>query len=283
MSDKPKGIPLYRFEPACENRINSLRDKKLWMSNPANFNDPFDTRANIKEDFVSNEHDPEAIRIAAKTIFEGNPSHWLYNDKIVEDIRAWSQNQHLDLKNIIPKLQAHLATFGIQCFSRNYQIPLSWSHYAQAHKGFCIEYSLSKMDLVTSNKSLFSFYDVTYISQLKDILLSDILFSPRSAIERYLATKHSDWSYEQELRLIKDNTFTSDELSERVSGKSVDMPSGLEVTGVIAGLKMSDTLKESLRCTAECLQIPMYCMKTNKWGKYSMDKTLHWDPSNSFA
>ncbi|RBP81117.1 DUF2971 domain-containing protein [Marinomonas rhizomae] len=277
------GTPIYRFEPACENRINSLREKKLWISNPANFNDPFDTRANINEDFVSNEHDPEAIRIAAKTIFEGNPSHWLYNGEIVEDIRAWSQSQSIDLKSIIPKLQEHLATFGIQCFSRSHQIPLSWSHYAQAHKGFCVEYSLSKMDLVTSNKSLFSFHDVTYISQLEDILLSDILFSPRSVIERYLSTKHSDWSYEQELRLIKDNTFTSDELSEKVFGKNVDMPNGLKVTGVIAGLNMSSALKESLRCTAEYLYIPMYCMKTNNRNKYSIDKTIYWDPNNGFA
>jgi hypothetical protein len=278
-----RGIPLYRFEPACENRINSLRDKKLWISNPAHFNDPFDSRANIKKDFAFNEHDKDAIRIAAEVIFKDDPNHWLYNDEIVKDIRRWCKNQHLDLSNTVTKLESHLKTFGIQCFSRNYDIPLSWSHYAQAHKGFCIEYSLSKIDLVTSKESLFSFYDVTYISQLKDILLSDILFSPRSVIERYLATKHSDWSYEQELRLIKDNTFTTDELSKEVFGKKVDMPQGLEVTSVIAGLNMSGTLKESLLCTAKCLDIPMYCMETNNRNNYSIDKIRYWSPNNGFA
>lgn len=52
------------------------------------------------------------------------------------------------LKKFKDKIDAH---FGITCFSKACDLPLMWSHYANKHKGFVIEYDLTKL---TSNDVL---------------------------------------------------------------------------------------------------------------------------------
>jgi len=100
---------------------------------------------------------------------------------------------------------------GVTCFSEKADIPLMWSHYANKHSGFVIEYDLSKLKIEDAEKMAFllnvkySKYRPSLDSRLlgdmdmkhmdfdvKDVMLGSII----SAIY----TKANIWRYEKEWR-----------------------------------------------------------------------------------
>ena len=77
---------------------------------------------------------------------------------------------------------------------------LLWAHYANSHKGFCIEYDL---DILLKNHS--SQFDiknqihVVYKNERPEVSESDSLFDVQSKV---FGTKSLAWEYENEVRLV---------------------------------------------------------------------------------
>ncbi len=84
---------------------------------------------------------------------------------------------------------------GLLCFSRNWQNPVMWSHYAQKHTGVCYGFDVDPE----------TFVDVRYVSER---LYPDL--TPQNFFEHIgenqmvdlFATKFIHWSYEEEVRLL---------------------------------------------------------------------------------
>jgi hypothetical protein len=81
-------------------------------------------------------------------------------------------------------------SIGILCFSRNWDNILLWSHYGASHTGICLGFDVPDD------------YDVDVHYQPNLIQIR----GPQDVNEelqlRMLRTKHENWSYEQEVRLI---------------------------------------------------------------------------------
>lgn len=78
---------------------------------------------------------------------------------------------------------------------------LMWSHYANAHKGFCIEYNIAMLmdnyltpKVVHQTPVLYDLIDIPKIATLKGM----------DMINSLLSIKSTAWSYENESRLIFD-------------------------------------------------------------------------------
>ncbi|MBR5843053.1 MAG: DUF2971 domain-containing protein [Bacteroidaceae bacterium] len=75
---------------------------------------------------------------------------------------------------------------------------LLWAHYANSHKGFCIEYDLDKLD--TCITSIIDYrIDVEYQENKPTISSDD---SIEVKIKKAFSTKSLAWAYENEFRLI---------------------------------------------------------------------------------
>ena len=106
---------------------------------------------------------------------------------------------------VTPLIQ-DLHTIGIYSLSKpkeNETFPcneLLWAHYANSHKGFCIEYDL---DILLKNHS--SQFDirnqihVVYKNERPEVSESDSLFDVQSKV---FGTKSLAWKYENEVRLV---------------------------------------------------------------------------------
>ncbi len=133
-----------------------------------------------------------------------------------KDIRKEIEKIHNTLNPIIPKIKDIVnSQFAISCFSTSPDNILMWSHYANKHKGFCVEYDFSKMK---AQNILLMLYPVIYsdkrpnvpmslfdLDNLKDIKLSN----NREAIPDIiiaLLTKSKIWDYENEWRIIATQT-----------------------------------------------------------------------------
>lgn len=113
-------------------------------------------------------------------------------------------------KEYIDDVQNSLKNFRISCFAESPYSILMWSHYANQHKGFCLEYEIPPYS--KSNELLFHsihpvIYSDTRISTLEQHL--NYLKLPKMTNEilwdiyKYgLLIKNIDWKYQNEWRLI---------------------------------------------------------------------------------
>tara|TARA_Y100001951_G_C11264543_1_gene254628 strand:- start:39 stop:713 length:675 start_codon:yes stop_codon:yes gene_type:complete len=84
--------------------------------------------------------------------------------------------------------------YGVLCFSQSYSNPVQWAHYANSHKGLCLEFEvpindLVKIEYVTTRPDFESFKD-------------SLELSSEAYLKHMLSVKYSHWSYEQEVRKI---------------------------------------------------------------------------------
>lgn len=143
-----------------------------------------------------------------------------------EQIRKYLDNLGLDteksiIDNDVEVLQCDYSTLGVISFSEKYDNNVMWSHYANEHYGFVIEFSISNEDSFFDNIFSESPFGNTFISptrvvynnkpldfslienmgkQYIDILKREYPFKRFSSA--ILLSKSMDWSYEQELRII---------------------------------------------------------------------------------
>lgn len=104
--------------------------------------------------------------------------------------------------------------FVVTCFSETYDNELMWAHYADKHRGICVEYDMSKME---NNPDIayykFFTYPIIYSESRPQIPIVlnrkekhnySISEGKYSLSDRYkfLLTKSKAWKYEREWRMI---------------------------------------------------------------------------------
>jgi len=93
-----------------------------------------------------------------------------------------------EFRKALTKTKADMSkTKGILCFSESWRNPVLWSHYADRHKGLCLEFEipiteLGKVEYRDSRLPLPKKIDETFM-------------------QRLLYTKFKHWEYEQEYRI----------------------------------------------------------------------------------
>lgn len=111
--------------------------------------------------------------------------------------------------------------------SKNPHIGLMWSHYADSHRGCCIEFELGETDLWDDD-------DVKYKDELPKCNCEDDIIN-------VLLTKSKHWEYENEVRFIKT-------IKERYS---YYMP--IKIKKIFLGIKMNDKDKRLIRNIVEVI------------------------------
>ncbi|MBC7776541.1 MAG: DUF2971 domain-containing protein [Phycisphaerae bacterium] len=92
--------------------------------------------------------------------------------------------------------------YGIYSLAGRYNHELLWAHYANSHKGFCIEYSLNDLKHGYSNEDLYTF-QVVYPPEPPQLSLSEILGGNHVAvIQKVTGHKSGHWKYEDETRIV---------------------------------------------------------------------------------
>ncbi len=138
------------------------------------------------------------------------------NSEFKEFTDAWQRSFYKAIHSeYIDDVQNSLKIFRISCFAESPYSILMWSHYANCHKGFCIEYEIPQYS--ESNQLLFhNLYPVIYSdvrisvleSCLKYLKLPKITDEILWDIYKYgLLMKSIDWKYQNEWRLIFPNNM----------------------------------------------------------------------------
>lgn len=169
---------LYKYRACCKYTEQIFTTGCLHYSFRNDFNDPYDSVVCLDR--------------AREFYFKGVA---LTRDKQIEEINLTFANDELEqiYQDVLGKLE-------ILCLSKNGRQIQMWAHYANNHKGLCLEFDEEKL---LSGWSMGAKIDVNYqhepfIARLKRP--DEIDFDNLLGIFR---TKEKGWEYEQEVRLLR--------------------------------------------------------------------------------
>lgn len=203
---------LYKYQKLTAHSLASLLNETVWLSSPSAFNDPFDCAITLSREKLQESLDHAVTEIARRN---GIPREQIENhDKIIEQDESayeWLRNS----------LRTSMQKIGVLCLSATPYEILMWSHYAENHKGFCVEYDFSEG---THLRKLAQ--PVRYREVVPSLSLANL---PKDAKDNFLEvcifTKAKQWEYEQEWRVIMHE-----------GGRSFQAPS--KVTSITFGVRM---------------------------------------------
>lgn len=185
-SDESYEDSLLSFRKYNDYSLQDLINDTLTVSSPKRMNDPYDT-----------------LLLKWGEVVKINKSKKLHTSFLCESFNAYRIRSFFRLKD----------ENGRQTISN----VLMWSHYADEHKGFCIQYKFSKEFFVTEERRTIRFKDIKYHKADEPLNLNTNTLNTDVA----LCLKLDDWSYENESRII---TYLPDE-----AGDFVSLPLGVAV------------------------------------------------------
>ena len=239
---------LYSMFKGEDYDYDTIEKGEIFLSFPKKFNDPFDCailidklsfeRAFIKrelgEDFVNNSPFEDVFRAIS---FYNNCNAFVPKKVLERDFSSFEGVQTDGLKEKCDNLYNEYSKalddikneYGVACFTTN--LPqknmVMWAHYANNYKGFCCQFELDFYDIDTNRdkKGTYRFaqhfraveYADSFVSNFVDVdqLLEcnpeELKNNPyiRNFIEESFYKKYTQWSYENEHRLVINKNDTA--------------------------------------------------------------------------
>ncbi len=167
----PSSLYQYRTFDKKGCYLETLKEDKLYLRNPFDFNDPYDCAFMIKKDSFMNEElmkkfledDPVGFRkshqITKRQLLKLQKSDNIIRDvsrfvakngnlkftKEPKKLREISKQNEQNIRSYCPDFDKLKNNFLVSCFSEDYKSILMWSHYAKDHSGFCVQYDFKSL------------------------------------------------------------------------------------------------------------------------------------------
>ncbi len=160
-------------------RVMALLEGKLILSDPARFNDPFDSKLRFRHKLTGTE---------AQAEFKRQGGFWGGFVPNADFAKGWVEKQRERISS----------EYRMFCFSERWDSLLMWAHYAKGHQGICLKLvvdldKLPKGDLLEK---------IRYTTHYPGIDGEDVVKGDEKALRTLLLTKSTDWMYEEEWRYI---------------------------------------------------------------------------------
>jgi len=239
-----------------------IRECKIYHPNPSTFNDPFDCRVPPVASF-----DPCFVRylIEAQNATDDQRQREVYEKFIAARPRTSEELCRLSMELSLEereqfeaakkRIQHKVDSSTVLCLCAVCDNILMWSHYADNHRGVCLEFSLENWDEM--NKAILP---VCYAARRPLLRLDQQNFDKGQLIHAIALTKDRSWCYEREWRALG-----------ATRGKYKFPVEAL--VGIIFGCATSDADKACLRrMAADRAQIKFY-QATKKEREFGLDIT----------
>ncbi len=138
----------------------------------------------------------------------------------------------------------------VSCFSNKNDSILMWSHYADKHKGICVEFEVESSNFYKveygKKRLKFDLNTICCIVLAYDYLGEDI--NPenpgiKKAVLKMLTQKFIDWQYESEFRTIHTKSEKNEDIYKPKDKYLLKMPS---INKIFVGCKMAQKQKKQL-------------------------------------
>lgn len=226
----------YKYLPFNEGSLQTIISGTMKFANALDFNDPFDCHPHFDLDHIADlpKLKPELFKAAGERRGLSPAQRLAKTGEFLARLRNRIQDGSFR--------RSQIEGVGVVSLSRNAKSVLMWSHYADFHRGFMLEFRIPVMgtpkDSQVAIDRLLPF-PITYQSTRPSIKIG--LDLPTDLVKKIILTKSPDWSYEQEERVVYLGrspgiyTYRRNEI----------------LASVVAGLKMSPIDKRALASAVE--------------------------------
>jgi len=182
-----------------------LTHSEIFFSSPANFNDPFDCRITPRYDRMSEEDFYRLMEIRLRKAYPNTNDTEVANYIDQERNRGKHKDEKFfaEGKKRFEEDTCHEA--GICSMTLDPENILMWSHYSNAHTGFCIGFDYKLLDdfLFEISSGIELLLDIKKVKYPREYPLLEPKpdESPEIIINVFI-NKADDWKYEKEYRVI---------------------------------------------------------------------------------
>lgn len=248
---------LYKYYSDKSYNFENIKNNKMWYSAPCNFNDVFDCDISIDE----------------RRIFEYIVKNYPSSIKIRNGSPMWKKLKavvHKELNFIRTAIEKSRDITGVSCFSENEDSLLMWAHYANNHRGFCVEYDLLKIN------EMLKFTPIPIIYSNDRVSLISLSIENNEKIEKdvlellikALTSKSNEWNYENEWRIVRDNGACGDRWNYEKNGALLDM---ITPSSIILGCEIQPDLERDFKEFCKNSQISLFKMEKDAT-QYKLNK-----------
>lgn len=245
---------LYKYYGNTERNLENIKANKMWYSAPCNFNDVFDCEITVDEATL--------FGCALQLAPEGT--------KIRTGSPAWKQirqTMRQEIKSFRATFENNRSTMGISCLSESDESLLMWAHYANNHRGMCVEYDLMEIN----NQLHFTPVPIIYSNERVcfNTLNTDTAGNDAVAFFlRSITSKSEEWNYEHEWRIIREKAACGDKWDAEKQGALLDM---VRPSSITLGCAAEEEFEKAVREYCEANSISLYKMQKDK-SQYRLNK-----------
>jgi hypothetical protein len=183
--EKPIPNKIFKFCKLNQNFYDMLIQNRLWFSNACDFNDPYDCNVSLNKNYTD-----EDIRNYWENVkVEGDGSLEIRTQRANE----WINDRSLIEKVYTTAVKKMINNIGICCFTSNDENLIMWAHYADSHRGACVEFDSNIL-----NKSFNFITHVKYSTLYPEV---NLLTNLNEAISKIMIWKSIHWQDEEEIRI----------------------------------------------------------------------------------
>lgn len=231
---------LYKYRGFTINTLRMLSEAEVYFASPTLFNDPLDCRPTIDIDVEVG----TLQRLLAKMLEAQSPlerakqeiaNHWYMATEVGDpekDDAARRYHTRRLASNILDLLTREYSRHGVLSLAARWNCPLMWSHYADQHRGLCIEYSVHDAAFEDLRPVQYNRSRTIKASTLVAWKLERSNAARLTIEETIFLAKAPQWRYEKEWRAI--------------SSRAGPTPAIARVTGIYFGLRCDTSVVRTL-------------------------------------
>ena len=210
MSTRKLPRKLYKYRAFGVNSLRLLSKAEIYYAKPRSFNDPLDCDPTVQVDTDRASIERLCFRMLAvrhgkeKALKKmGNHRHMsteygdYKNDPNVE--KYYMRRLGSEIKQLV---DAEMDSRGILSLAERWDCPLMWSHYADEHRGLCIEYDMNDNACSHIKPVDYRRPRSIKITELMEWKLNKSAEAEQNVLDTYFFTKSPQWRYEKEWRDI---------------------------------------------------------------------------------
>ncbi|MES2434265.1 MAG: DUF2971 domain-containing protein [Pseudomonadota bacterium] len=210
---------LYKY---CRFSVNSLRaitEAEVYYAEPRTFNDPLDCDPSLHIDIDRKHLERLLYRMLKAHLDEDKAKARMYGCR--RSIGEYGDYRVIDSeaeRQLMSQLDAHIraemkrefGNDGVLSLSATWRSVLMWSHYADEHRGLCIEYDTSEQPHPRLQPVDYHAPRAVKASDLYRWKVRDDEVSKNQVLKTYFYAKSSEWRYEREWRDISEKSGARD-------------------------------------------------------------------------
>ncbi len=228
VSKRPKN--LFKYLSFSDRLLQQLCYDQVYFADPVSFNDPLDCLPVVEADLAAVDLEALLAQLvlnrSAKEIDAAMKKLRLRGEKamarrekltdtevrrLIGNINYHATNPDLNdpqtyicnaLSREIERELRGAHETGVFCLSAKFDSPLMWSHYADQHRGVCVEYGVSSLAAKKLHPVAYGDSRKVKASQIRNWILNDDSDAQQTIDKISLLTKSKEWAYEREWRLL---------------------------------------------------------------------------------